>query len=457
MGIMSIVMLFGCYPILFVMYFVFRNAGIKSGYTFGASLTSELKSDPKILAVDEAYRKTLKRYTIILAFLPLPSFFTSYVSIEFSIWMIWILIVCFYPMVLFAKANKKVLDIKNEYGVIEECEVSYTDTKIASVPRKVKFITFLPTLVLSIVPVILSYMLFKEAGYMAIRLCVIVFGLCTPMFYGFAVLTDRQKINVISEDSDTNMNYARAKKQLWKNFWLSCSWLNTIFIWIVLAGMYMRHSMFSIFLWGSVAYGVIATLFAFGLVKKIGELDEKYQQKKNFAGGASEDRFWKYGMVYYNPKDTHVMVANRMGTGMSMNMATGAGRGTYIFACLCLLIIPVMCIWMIMMDFTPISTKVEKETIICTHLSIEYEIPLEEIENYTVLTELPEMMKVSGNGMDHVLSGTYEAYRVGPFEVFLNPQNDLYIKIETQEETYYISGVDDTETKLLIEHLDQFK
>ena len=110
-----------------------------------------------------------------------------------------------------------------------------------------------------------------------------------------------------------------------------------------------------------------------------------------------------------------------------------------------------------MLDFTPINTKVEDEKIICTHLSVEYEIPLEDIETYTIITELPEMTKMRGNGMDNVLSGTYEIYREGTFETFLNPQNDLFIKLETEDEMYYISGVDDAETQKIIDALSEMK
>jgi len=138
-----------------------------------------------------------------------------------------------------------------------------------------------------------------------------------------------------------------------------------------------------------------------------------------------------------------------------MNMATGLGKGMYIFAALCLLIIPLSSIWIFMLDFTPISTKVENSTIVCTHLSVEYEIPLDDIEEYAVITELPEMTKVKGNGMNHVLSGTYEIYREGMFETFLNPQNNLFIKIETADEMYYISGVDNAETQKIIDELEK--
>lgn len=455
MNIMSIIFLVGYYPVLFLMYFMYRNIGNKNGYCFGVTLQKELRNDPAVNAIDMKFRKNFKQYTIIMAFLPLVSFFVPYMSISFTIWMMWFMVICFYPMYLYAIGNKEILELKKERGWEQVSQVSYTDLKIATVPRKVKFVTFLPSLVLSAVPVVLSYVLFEESGFAAVRFCMITFALCTFMFYGFAVLTDRQKAAVICEDSDTNMNFARAKKQIWKNFWLLCAWTNTIFVWIVLVGMYFRNRMISILLWGSLVYGVLAMFLALRLLKKMNELNETYDAKRTVMEGVTDDRYWKYGMLYYNPKDTHVMVENRMGTGTAMNMATGIGKGVYIFAGLCLLIVPIMCIWMIMLDFTPISAKIENEKIVCTHLSVEYEIELEDIKNFTIITELPEVTKVMGTGMDHVLSGTYEIYREGMFEAFLNPQNNLFIKIETEDEMYYISGEDDAQTREIINELEK--
>lgn len=453
MTFMNIIFMVTCYPIILIMYFMLRNAKDKNGYCFGSTLSKELKNDPAVEIIDIEYRKKLKNSMIILAIIPIAAFFIPYISLVFSLWMYWILLVCFYPMVLYAKAHKKVQELKKERGWGQVSEVSYTDLKFVTVPRKVKFITFLPTLVFSAIPVVLSYIVFAEDGFVAIRFCLITFAICTLLFYVFAILTDKQKMSVISEDSDTNINFARAKKQIWKNFWLICAWVNTAFIWFAFGGMYFRHKAIMVLLWGSVAYGIGIIFVVLWLVKKINELNRKYESKRNIVDAIDDDVHWPYGMMYYNPKDTHIMVENRMGTGTAMNMATGVGKGMYIFSALCLLIIPISSIWMIMLDFTPISTKVENETIVCTHLSVEYEIPIEEIEAYTVINELPEMTKVNGNGMDHVLSGTFEIYREGMFETFLNPQNDLFIKIETEDETYYISGVDDEETQKIIDTL----
>ncbi len=444
-----------CYPILFIMYFFLRNAKDKNGYCFGATLSREWKKDPAVEAIDEEYRKNMKNSMIILGIVPIIAFLTPHMSIAFSIWMYWILVVCFLPMIFLAKANKQVQNLKQERGWHQESVVSYTDLKLASVPRKIKFTTFLPVYIANVVPVVLSFYLFQETGYNAYRILVITFAALVALYHLCAIWTDKQKMAVICEDSDVNMNYARAKKLLWKKFWLSVTWVHTGFTWTMLVSMYFRENGMAWVLWGTVGYGIVAIFAVLWLLKRIQEINRKYEKNRTIVDASDDDKYWPYGLVYYNPNDKHKMVENRMGTGTAMNMATGLGKGMYIFAALCLMIIPVASVWIMMLDFTPISTKVENETIICTHLSVEYEIPLEEIENYTILTELPEMTKLAGNAMDNVLSGRYEIYREGMFEAFLNPQNNLFIKIETDDEMYYISGVDDVETQKIIDELEK--
>lgn len=456
MNFLNIIFMVSCYPIIFLMYYIYRGAKDKNGWCFGATLSKAQKNDPAVAEIDKEYQKILKTSMIVLAIIPLVTFFIPYMSIGFTIWMVWICVICFAPMLLFARTNKKIQELKQKKGWNQVSEVAYTDMKIASVPRRVKFITFLPPLVLSAVAAVLSFVLFKEAGLVAFRICVVTFAAMTLLFYLAALWTDKQKITVVSDDSDTNMNYARAKKQAWKNFWLVCTWLHTLFTWGMLSGMFFRAHGMSIIIWGTTAYGAILIFVMCLLVKKIHQINKAYEGKRTLSDAADDDRNWLYGMMYYNKNDKHFMVENRMGTGTAVNLATKGGKGMYIFASLMMLIIPVSCIWIIMLDFTPISTEVVDNAIVCTHLSEEYEIPLDDIVAYSVITELPEMTKVSGTGMNHVLSGRYEIYREGMFEAFLNPKNDLFIKILTEEETYYISGVDDKATEDIIEAIQSY-
>lgn len=442
-----------CYPVLFFVYFIFRKAKDRNHWCFGATLSKEQKNSPAVAEIDNEYQEKLKKMLLVGMFVPVLGFFTKHFSISFTIWMIWLLLICFLPMIFYAKANHQVMELKAEQGWGQEFSVSYADLKKATAPRRVRFVDFLPAILLSLIPIGLAYVLFPEAGYVALRGCTIEIALCTVLLYLCAVWTDRLKITVISDDSDTNTNFARAKKQIWRNYWLVCVWINTVFVWLILLGMYIRNASMMLILIGSAFYGVVIMLLTIRMVKQIADLNVKYENRRTLMDASDDDRYWIWGIMYYNKNDSHFMVENRMGTGTACNMAKPAAKVLYIFASLCLLLIPILCVWMILLDFTPIQTTVTDGVIRCQHVSVEYEIPMEDIESYEILKTLPPMMKINGNGMEHVLSGRYEIYHEGSFETFLNPQNNLFVKIVTDDEMYYISGVDDAQTQEIISQL----
>lgn len=445
-----------CYPILLVMYFMLKGSANKNGFCFGTTMNKEMRDDEGIKAIDEKFRKNLKWSTIIMAIIPIPFAFIPYFSISMSLWMIWILAICFIPSLCFAIANVKVKELKQERGWNTESSIAYSDLKTATVPRKVKLTTFLPTLILSTIPVIIAFIIFQGHGYEIYGWLVLTFALCTYLFYACAIWSDKQKITVICEDSDVNMNYARAKKQVWKNFSLVCAWVNTAFVWLMLFLMWQSGMAVSGIIWGSVVYCIVICVATGWLTKKIFDINKSYEAKRTLVDVADDDKNWLWGMVYYNKNDKHFMIESRLGTGTTVNLGNKAGMISTVASIAVILLLPVMCIWMIMMEFTPIQVTVDNDTIICEQLNVDYEIPLSEIDSYEVVTELPSMTKVNGTGMDNLLIGTFEVYREGMFEVFVNPQNDLFIKLAVDELTYYIGGADDTMTQEVIDAIEDY-
>lgn len=436
------------YPIIFLMYFLLRGAGEKT-YCFGATLKPELRNDEKVKQIIAEYRKQLKGSMIILGIIPIVTFFIPYFSIEMTIWMAWILVVAFLPTVWFAVANRKIQNLKLERGWIEEYDTRYTELKTVGEARKVKLLHFLPPMIIGTIPTIIGFSHFKGYGYEVLAWVIATFTLCTYLFYVSAVWTDKQKISVISCDSDINLNFARAKKQVWKNFWLICIWVNTIFTWFLLGIMWDRKFVVIGTVVGSIIYTIIVIGIAICLIKKLQDIDKKYDTKKTIIDASDDDKNWIFGFIYYNKNDNHFMIQNRMGMGTTMNLAKPACMILEVVAFLLLLIIPISSVWMIMLEFTPMQVYVSEQTVICEHLNIEYEIPIEEIDHVTVLEDLPDLTKINGTGMEELYSGVFEVYREGICEVFLNPSNHLFLKLEVDEKIYYLSGIDDVSTKQL--------
>ena len=443
------------YPVLFIVYFLLRNAGrADKAYIYGATLKKEYRTEGAVLKITEEYKKKLKKATIFLGIMPVVSFFIPYMSINLSFWIIWILVVCFFPMYYGAKANTQLRELKRKRGWYENYDTSYVDLKVISIPTKVNLKTFLIPILGSIIPVFIAFANFQGYGYRVYPWIVATFGACTLLFYVTAIWTDRQKIMVISTNSDVNVNYARAKKNVWKWFWMVCSWINTIFTWFILGILFVRNSFTLALIIGSLVYGLVVMGITVVLVKKINLIEKNYEDKKNIIDAAEDDQNWIFGMVYYNKKDKHYMTQTRFGMGTTVNLAHPAGLLTELIGLLAILSMPIMCVWMIMLEFTPLEIKVENETIVCEQLSVKYEIPLADIVEYKVVTELPKLIKVNGNGMENQLSGTFEVYREGMFRVFLNPKNEIFLYITTEDKRYYLGGTDDAMTKEVIEFLE---
>ncbi len=167
----------------------------------------------------------------------------------------------------------------------------------------------------------------------------------------------------------------------------------------------------------------------------------------------SPDDHWYLGMIYYNPKDQHTMIKKPSGLGSTINMARPAGKAVAVLIIVSLLSLPVICGWIIMQEFVPIHLTLDDETLTATQIIDNYTIPVDQIENLELLRELPRWSKVSGTNMDNLLKGTFENRTNGDFEVFLNPQNSVFISFHADGTLYYMSGQNDEETMAVYNRL----
>lgn len=124
------------------------------------------------------------------------------------------------------RANHRLKTWKTQNHLYEDRQPEhYVELKQAGSVRKVRFLPFFLPNIISIASALL--LLPKSSG---LGISCLIGASCGLVFWLVAVWIDRQPVSVISTDSDVNINYARAKKNLWKNFWLISCWLNTALI-----------------------------------------------------------------------------------------------------------------------------------------------------------------------------------------------------------------------------------
>lgn len=181
--------------------------------------------------------------------------------------------------------------------------------------------------------------------------------------------------------------------------------------------------------------------------------DNHWQFSSGETGADAEDRYWKWGMIYRNPNDPHGIVTTRMGCGTTVNMAKSWAKVLTAAGLACLLLVPVLCIWMIAEEFTPIYLTYEDGVIISGQLRENYRIPEETVEEVQLLNEIPSMSKKNGTGMKNLRKGTFHIRNVGDCEVLQNPQNEYVLYIRTADGEYYLSDDKDAQTQKVYREL----
>ncbi len=456
MNVTNLILILCLYPFVLLMYALVKNeATPKKGIYYGVTLKQEQQKAPEVECITKEYKIQMRRGLWILMLMPLPMIFIPWFSIFMSFWMLWMIVSIFVFFIPFGIANKRLKELKVKKGWKNFGEQQvYVELKDAGKIRRVKWYHFLLPAILSIAIFLRVLIACRGERLEAMSILVGSFAAITFLYWLTAVWMDRQKTQIISTDSDVNVNYNRAKKNLWKNFWVICAWVHVLYMISMLFALDREGEFTNIFVIATVVYILLMIVFCIWLIHKKKVLDLRYRDKMNITC-ADDDNDWIWGMVYYNPKDKHSTVEKRVGIGTTVNMATSVGKGMALAGGVALLSLPLICIWMIMLEFTPIQLAVVEEQVIASHLKEDYSISLQSIQNVELLTKLPKMSRNHGSSMDTLKKGSYRIPDEGSCIVFLNPQNSVFLRLETAAEVYYFSGYDDTQTMQVYEMLGE--
>lgn len=447
--VVQIIFFVAMYPVLFLMYFILRSAGeFKNGYCFAVGMKKEWMEQQEVVEIQKWYRQQMKRLLIVLALIPFATWVLPGVAIPLTVWMLWMVAVCILPMIPVVRANGRLKRWKRAQGFSTSVfSETYTEMKNAGAVRRVKLLPFLIPMLLSGAVAAGSLVYFGRLDLLAYGVVVVSFSLITALCYGVALWMDRQKTQVISSDSDVNVNYTRAKKSLWKNTWLGMAWTNTVYTAVTAVVFVIDRSTVGTLVWATLACTAAQVGLLLLHMKKSDRIDAHYEEKREESyEAAADDDAWIGGVIYYNKKDKRTIVSQRIGIGTATNLATTTGKVLDMIGLVTLLVvIPFCCIWLLLEEYTPLQLAVKDAALVAEHLGVAYELPLADIEKVTLIEELPQLRKLNGNGMENIYEGTFRdgAERC---EVFLNPQNSVFLRIETAEETYYMSAAEDAAT-----------
>ena len=462
--ILNILLLVAMYPMMMaVCYFMYNSMKPKNGFAFGCTISAVRMKDETLKEIEREWEREMKRNIVITALLPFTAFFVPYVSIQMTIWTLWTFVLIVLLEWPFIKANAKVKDLKRGMGWYDkENPEAFIELKAAGEVRRVKMGTFMVPTLVSMMAVVFVYGLtlaengiIKNVGYVQdFGLLILMLALLNVLILWVAQWMDRHKTEVISTQSDVNINYARAKKNIWKDFWLQSSWVTTAYVWVCALTLIFSIRFDLAVLGGCVVYSFVVIGLLFPVMRKVREVEARYEKERDIVVDSDDDRYWIGGLLYNNPRDKHTMVSQRVGMGTTINIATKAGKVWWGVSIIVILSLPVLLGWLIFEEFTPISLSINEDELHANHLKVEYELSIDEIENLEIVDDLPKLTKVVGSAMETLAKGSYRIKGTGEKCIlFLNPQNEKILRFEVDGQTYYMSGYDDEQTQQVYDEI----
>ncbi|KUP09669.1 hypothetical protein Q73_01960 [Bacillus coahuilensis m2-6] len=172
---------------------------------------------------------------------------------------------------------------------------------------------------------------FTDKSWMAALGLPIMLVLLQWMFVGINYFTKQSgiKINAGNVSSSKLRQLSLRKYTSWFLFVVSVV-ITLLFSFLQLNLLYENLFQDS---WIMITPLIIMTILlagAFILAVKVGRIDSDFEGAQVLEGnskveGLDEDRFWKGGLIYFNPEDPSIFVEKRFGLGWTMNFARPVG------------------------------------------------------------------------------------------------------------------------------------
>lgn len=435
----------GCfYLALPILYGLLRSSSReRNNLILAVTLTPAGRSASETEAICRDFRRRLTRLFWILTAVIAAIAFLPWISIVTTLSCLWLIAALILPYWLFGKAHNTLKALKKERGWYDPSAKGRTVVQLppAKPMKRTPTMWFLPPVLLSALPLIsLALDPWNAEQTMVLGITV---GMCifvTAMSLAFYPLIYRQRLDALDADQTLTAALTRVRRYNWTKCWLLMSYLTAAYSLAVWAtGTNMA--------WYLIWTGVYSVALLIASLQT--ELAARRAQRRLTLGRTEtrlvdEDDYWIWGLFYYNPNNTHLMVNERVGMGMSMNLARPAAKWLMGITAAILLLMPLLGVWLMLEEFSPIQWRLEGDTLTVSQALSTYRVDLDEITGAELLEKLPECRRVAGTAMEDLLKGSYTVEGYGSAKLCLNPNEPPFLVLETEARAYFF-GFDGVE------------
>lgn len=443
------IMLFAIYlAMLGILYGIARSSARRQkGLLFGVTVPEAALDLPEVQAIIRRFKWETDLLALAMVPVYVPLFFLRSMWVLFSLWIVLFYAAITVPYLPYFKARKQMKQIKKEQGwaVTPPLRLRVVDTNAsqAALPKPIGLWTLVPPLVLSLVPV------FLPGRTAAARGVAISDALVIVVCWAAGRWTFRRKGEMVTADTALNQTLQRVRRAYWDRFWRfmlwGCAGLNFLMGTVQNAG---------IAVFGSIAFLILLMGGTLWMELRLRRTQERLT--KGAAAMADEDDVWLLGSLYYNPADTRVMVAKRLGLGSTINLATPIGKWT--MAVLLVIIVGTLFIGPAMgaADSIPTELEITGSTLVASHgKSEKYTISTDRITDAQLRSALPECSRTAGTGLDHYLEGDFYVTGEGQAYFCLDPTAAVFLRVEAGGIVYWFTGDSAEETCAIAAQLEK--
>lgn len=446
------IMLFVVYlAILGILYGIARNSARRQkGLLFGVTVPETALELPQVQVIIRRFKWETDLLALAMVVVYIPLFFLRTMWLLASIWIVLFYAAITVPYLPYLKAHKQMKQLKKEQGWAVtpplRLRVVDTNTSETSLPEPIGLWTLIPPLAISLAPV------FLPGQTAALRGVVLSDALVIVVCWAAGRWTFRRKGEMVTADTALNQTLQRVRRAYWDRFWRfmlwGCAGLNFLMGTVRSAGIAVL---------GSLAFLLLLVGGTLWMELRLRRTQERLT--KGAAALADEDDVWLLGSLYYNPADTRVMVAKRLGLGSTVNLATPVGKGTV--AVLIAIIVGSLFVGPAMGVADSIPTELELRgsapaVLVASHGKREkYTLSADRITDVQLRSTLPECSRTVGTGLDHYLEGYFYVTGEGQAYFCLDPTAAVFLRVEANGIVYWFTGDSAEETQAVANALEK--
>ena len=304
-------------PVAFILYFQLKNeCEPKKNLIVGVTLPYAARYDPDVQALLVRYRREMKRTLWASLAAVVPSLFVRSFGVQLTLLMLWVIALCLVFFIPYVRCNRALQALKAERGWRRREEADQAVADLRAAAEGMRWLSprwFLPPFLLSLVPLAFDRTVWWLWALDAALI---------PVFYFCYRYLYRVRSEVVDADSGRTLALTRIRRYNWGKCWLILAWATGLFnlgLWLTLDHPWLCMAVV-------LAYGLAVCGAVTGIEFRVRRLQEQLTADSGRGCYVDEDGRWIWGLLYYNPDDTRLMVNARVGIGSTFNLARRSGQ-----------------------------------------------------------------------------------------------------------------------------------